>query len=395
MFKVLVIVFVGNVFAAPTVDFTPINEFSVKLLDHAYSYQENFGKSNLAVSPVSVWSLFSLLAEGSSGQTFSELVQELKLPTDLRQTQALHLATNNLLKSDFQDVLLKGQSAMFSDCTLQIHPEFCKTAISYSTDVYAVDPKNTTKLAHDINYYVCIATEGRITNAVQEKNLENLRLILIDALYFKANWTHPFDPEETKEESFYDNHGKKIGLVNMMYQKAPHNFGDANEIEATVLEMTYGKNEEFSMLFLLPFDGVSIKRLLSNLAAQPLSWIENIRSEGDNPDIDVYIPRFKISSKSDLIPPLQYSGIQTIFDPVKAELPGVSDSPLFISSVIQNVDIEVTEKGTVAASATVVGLEDRILGQRFEANKDFVFMILERRSNLVIFAGTYVVPSVI
>lgn len=394
MFKYLVIVFVGYAFAAPTVDFTPLNEFSLRLLDHTYSYQENFGKSNRAIAPVSVWSLFSLLAEGSSGQTFKELAQELRLPTDLRQTQALHLATNNLIKHEFQDVQLKAQSAMFSDYTLQIHPEFCEAANSYSTDIYSVDPKNTTKLAHDINYYICLATEGRIAHAVQAQNLENLRLILVDALFFKANWTHPFDPTQTKEAAFYDYQGKTIGSVNMMYHKAPHNFGDATEIQATVLEMSYGKNEEFSMLILLPFEGTPIKKLLSNLATEPLSWINNIRLEGEIPDIEIYVPRFKISSKSDLIPPLQYSGIQTIFDP-KAELPGVSDSPLFISSAFQNVDIEVTEEGTVAASATVIGIENRILGQRFEANRDFVFLVIERRTNLILFCGTYVEPSVI
>ncbi|KOB78425.1 Serpin-32 [Operophtera brumata] len=395
MLKAFAIVFLSYAFAAPTVDFSPLNEFSLQLLDHTYTYQENFGKSNKAISPVSVWSLFSLLAEGSSGQTFQELVKELRLPTDLRATQALHLATNNLLKSDFQDVLLKGKSAMFSDCSLQIHPEFCEAATSYSTDIYSVDPKNTTKLAHDINYYICLATEGRITHAVQEENLENLRLILVDALYFKANWTYPFDSTQTREEAFYDYQGKTIGSVNMMYHKAPHNFGDANEIQATVLEMTYGKNEEFSMHLLLPFEGTSIKKLLSNLAAQPLSWINDIRIEGDIPEIDVYVPRFKISSKSDLIPPLQYLGIQSIFDVQRAELPGVSDSPLFISSAAQNVDIEVTEEGTVAAAATVVGLQDRILGQRFEANRDFVFLITERKSNLILFAGVYEEPSVV
>lgn len=392
MLKAFAIVFLSYAVAAPTADFSPLNEFSLQLLDHTYTYQENFGKSNKAISPVSVWSLFSLLAEGSSGQTFQELVKELRLPTDLRATQALHLATNNLLKSDFQDVLLKGKSAMFSDCSLQIHPEFCEAATSYSTDIYSVDPKNTTKLAHDINYYICLATEGRIINAVEEKTLENLRLILVDALFFKANWTYPFDSTQTRQEAFYDYQGKTIGSVNMMYHKAPHYFGDATEIQATVLEMTYGKNEEFSMVLLLPFEGTSIKKLLSNLAAQPFSWINDIRIEGD---IDVYVPRFKISSKSDLIPPLQYIGIQTIFDVQKAELPGISDSPLFISSAFQNVNIEVTEDGTVAASATVVGLQDRILGQRFEANRDFVFLIMERKSNLILFAGVYEEPSVV
>lgn len=400
MFKAfaLLLLFSYAYTAPPTtnnVDLTPLNQFSLTLLENTFSYKENFGKENVAISPVSVWSLFALLAEGSSGQTFQELMKELRLPKDQRATQSLHLSAANLLRSEFDDVILKGSSAMFVDRELPVHQEFCEAAASYSTDVYSVDAKNTTQLEHDINYYICLATEGRITNAVAKENLENLRLILVDALFFKANWTHPFDPTQTREDAFYDHQGKSIGTVNMMYHKAPHNFADVTQIEASVIELPYGKNEQFSMLIILPFDGTSIKTVLSNLAKESLSWINTIKYDGEAPEIDVYVPRFKINSKTDLIPPLQYIGIHNIFDVMKAELPGISDNPLFVSSTTQNVDIEVTEEGTVAAAATVIGLEDRILGQRFEANRDFVFLITEKKSNLILFAGVYQLPSLV
>ncbi|KAI5633548.1 serpin (serine protease inhibitor) domain-containing protein [Phthorimaea operculella] len=384
--------------SAPTdsgLDFKLINKFALKLLDNTYAFQEVFGNSNIAISPLSVWSVFSLLAEGSAGDTFQELMMTLQLPADQRSTQALHAAVKSILKSDSPDVTFKGQSAMFTDKSLQIHQEFCQSAMAYDTEVYLVDPSNTTKLANDINFYVCMATEGRITKAVEASLLDNLRMILVDALYFKAPWTHPFDPTQTKQESFYNSQGKTIGEVNMMYHKAPHSVGDAVSIGAQVLEMTYGKDEQFSMLILLPFDGMPIKKLLENLANNNLDWITEFKIEGNLPQIDVYVPRMKISVRTDLIPPLKYTGIHSIFDVQKAQLPGVSDSPLFVSKTIQNVEIEVNEEGTVAAAATVVGLEDRILGQRFEANKEFVFMIVERKSNVILFEGVYSAPSVV
>lgn len=389
--------FVGLASTAPldNVDFTQTNQFGLRLLDNTYSFQDNFGKKNIAISPISVWSIFSLLAEGSSGDTFLELIEQLGLPKELKSTQALHLAAKQILQSDDRDATLKGQSAMFTDCTLKVHPEFCQSATLYSTDIYSVDPTNTTKLAGDINYYICIATDGKIINAVRPENLENLRMALVDVLYFKANWTHPFDPTLTREEQFYNSQGKTIGSVNMMYHKAPHNLFDVPEIGAQVLEMTYGRNKQFAMLILLPFDGMPLKRLLSNLASQPSRWLASYRADEDFPNIDCYIPRFVMSSQLDLIPPLQYTGIHTIFDSKKAELPGVSASPLFVSSTTQSVELEVTEEGTVAAASTVVGLEDRLLGQRFEANKEFVFLIIERRSNLILFSGVYGEPSVI
>ncbi|KAJ0171739.1 hypothetical protein K1T71_012502 [Dendrolimus kikuchii] len=392
MWKLLLLC--GMISAAPheNINYKSLNEFSLRLLDNTYAFNENFGKSNFAISPLSLWSIFALLAEGSSGQTCLELIKELQLPTELRATQALHLAAKKILKTQYNDIILKGQSAMFADCTLDIHAEFCSAALAYDTGIYSVDASNTTLLANDINYYICVATEGQILNAVREENLNNLRMVLIDALYFKANWTHPFDPTHTREEAFYNYQGKPIGTVNMMHHKAPHNLRDALHIDAQILELNYGTSEEFSMLVLLPIEGVPIKQLLNSLAYCPLDWLTNFRDEDNNVRIDVYLPRIKLSSQTDLITPLQYTGIQTIFDSKRAELPGVSDSPLYVSSTVQSISLEVTEEGTVATAATVVGLEDRVLGQRFEANKEFVFLITERRTNLILFAGVYQDP---
>nr|ADM86478.1 serpin 7 [Manduca sexta] len=375
-----------------------VNHFSFGLLHNTYQFQESFGTKNVAVAPLSVWSLFSLLTEGSSGQTFSELLNVLGLPNDLRATQNLHLSVKDILKHNSRDVTLIGQSAMFSDCSLEIHPEFCRSANLCSTDVYSVDPSNTTKLAGDINYYICTATEGKIINAVKPQNLDNLRMVLVDALYFKANWTHPFDPTHTKQADFQNSQGRTIGRVNMMYHKAPHRHADVEEIGAQVLEMTYGSDARYSMLLLLPYEGMPIKQLLENLASKPTErkphWLTTFLSEEEH-NVDTYVPRFFMSAQSDLIRPMQYTGIVSIFDPQRAELPGVSTSPLFVSSTVQNVELEVTEEGTVAAAATIAGLEDRILGPRFEANREFVFLILERSAGIVLFAGVYSEPSVV
>ncbi|CAH0715038.1 unnamed protein product, partial [Brenthis ino] len=394
-----VIALVGIVTAAPNhlagTNFSPINQFSLKLLDNVYAFEENFGNKNIALAPVSVWSIFSLLAEASAGETFTELVKELRLSDNLEETQLLHSSISNLLKVKDNDVTLNSKSAMFIDESLKIYPEFCESALYYGSEVFTVDPTNTTKLANDINYYICIATEGRIRNAVKPELLENLRLVLADALFFKASWTHPFDSKQTREEAFYNSQGKTIGAVNMMYQKASHNFGDSNIIGAQILEMTYGKSEQFSMLFLLPFDGMPIKTLLNNLATQPLDWMSDYKETGHISEVDCYIPRFKVSSKVDLIPPLQYSGIQQIFNRDGAQLPGVSPNQLYVSKTVQSVEMEVTEEGTVAAASTVVGLEDRILGPRFEANKEFVFLVQERATGLIILAGVYAEPSLV
>lgn len=369
-----------------------INDFSFRLLENiAAEHEENF-----AVSPLSVWNLFSLLAEGAAGSTFEELMLQLQLPKHLKETQTLHKYVNDILRSSNRDVTFNRKAAMFADCSLQIHEEFCQSAYAYHTDVYRVDVNNKTKLANDINYYICVTTEGNVKDAVNEKMLENLRLLLVDAMYFKANWTHSFDPVQTKKESFYDHQGRTIGTVNMMYQKAPNTVSYVEELEAEILELSYGKREEYSMMIIQPILGNSLKKLLQNLAMKPYSdWSKNLLNEGDLPEIDSYVPRMRISSQLDLIQPLKYMGIYNIFDAMNAQLPGVSNNPLHVSKTVQKVELEVNEEGTKAAAATIVEIEDRILGQRFEVNRPFVYLILDKRADIILFAGVYTQPSAV
>lgn len=378
--------------SAPT-DFNldSINDFTFRLLDNVAAVHEG----NFAISPISVWNLYSLLAEGAAGSTYNELMLQLKLPKDLRATQALHKAVEAVFQPP-KDVKLNRKAAMFADCSLEIHQEFCQSALSYNTDIYVVDASNKTKLASDINYFICVATDGNVRNVISEESLENLKLLLVDGMYFKANWTYPFDPLKTKVEDFYDQQGRTIGSVNMMYQKAPHTVSYSRVIEAEIIDMSYGDTEDYSMLILLPAHGSTVKKLLKKLSEKPyLEWMKHSSISEDLPRIDCYVPRFKISSNLDLVQPLKYMGLYEIFDETNCQLPGVSASPLFVSKTVQKVELKVTEEGTKAAVATVVGLEDRILGQRVEVNRPFVYVIVDKKSNLVLFAGIYTEPSLV
>lgn len=393
MYSIVVFACFKVILCAPTdYNLDTINDFSLKFLDNVAVNQDG----NFAISGVSVWNLFSLLAEGSAGETFTQLMTQLRLPKDLKSTQILHRKLDSVLISNSKDVTLNRKAVMFGDCSLNIHQEFCQSANNYNTDVYTVDTANKTKLANDINYFICISTEGNIRGAVNEEMLEDLRLLLVDATYFKANWTYRFDSIETRPESFYDHHGRTIGKVNMMHQKAPNTVSYVDELQAELLEMPYGRNKEFAMMILQPIQGSTVKQLLKKLSQKPFEeWSSNLKSSDNLPEIDCYVPRFKISSQMDLIQPLKYMGIYDIFDETKALLPGVSDTPLYVSKTIQKVLLEVNEEGTIAAAATIVGLENRIMGQRAEINRPFVYLILEKRTNLILFAGVYTEPSIV
>ncbi|XP_026748444.2 serine protease inhibitor 77Ba-like [Galleria mellonella] len=400
MWKIFSVMFIGLATTAPVtykvtdlidVLISPINKFSIELLNSTYNYQRsNLKLKNVVIAPFSIWNVFSLLAEGASGKSFLELSKALRLSSERRSIQRQHRFARNFLRSRDENVVINAQTIMLYDKNFSVCPQFAQSTVNRDTDIFPVDTRNPTKLAKEINDFISRATNGKIGNAVKPDILENLKMIIIDALYFNSDWTVQFDVDKTRTRPFYNYNGDEIGFVNMMTQKAIYNIKDVPAIEANVLELTYGKNKQFSMLIVLPFKGISIDKLLRNMASCSSNWMNSMSFE--SVQMQCSIPRFKLTSQTDVIPALQSMGIMSIFDKQQARLEGVSNISLFVSQTVQNIEMDVTETGTTVASSTMVGLETKKL-EMFIADREFVFLIKERRSNLILFAGVYEDPS--
>nr|BAM18772.1 unknown unsecreted protein [Papilio xuthus] len=88
-------------------------------------------------------------------------------------------------------------------------------------------------------------------------------------------------------------------------------------------------------------------------------------------------------------------GIKDIFDPGAANFKDITETNnVFISAVVHNAVIEVTETGTVASAATYAYFADRARPSVFNANRPFIYMVLEKTTNTILFSGVYTKPSI-
>ena len=76
------------------------------------------------------------------------------------------------------------------------------------------------------------------------------------------------------------------------------------------------------------------------------------------------LPRFNLDYQLYMPKLIKSWGIQTIFDPNKADLSGLSDLPHYVSGVIHQATINVNEKGTEASAATVFDMNGSLVGKR-------------------------------
>ncbi|XP_069355783.1 serine protease inhibitor 77Ba-like [Maniola hyperantus] len=373
-----------------------IGNFSIELLYHTTQAQEK--GTNLIISPITVWTILAVIAEGAADQTLTQIAKTLRIQPRLKDiTRKDYQEIAKWLQVNTTTVELQKLNSLFMDEDNGPQRDFIEAAKEYDTHLIPVNFSNPDVTANSINSLVSSVTHGRITHLVDSSNIINSKLILTSVLYFKGQWTVAFNSSYTRKEPFYDSTGKQLGEVNMMYRRHTYPFANIKTLQARVLEIPYGKDNRLSMLIMLPNPGVSLNEMFYNFGNESLDTIFNelkvsVDDYSDD-EIDCFLPRFKIESSLELTDALKRMGIGDLFDERKARLPLMSFFPVHVSRIIHKAEIEVTEEGTVASAASAAEFSNRIGVIRFEANRPFCYLIIEKVTNTIAFGGFYHTPS--
>jgi len=234
-------------------------------------------------------------------------------------------------------------------------------------------------------------TQGKIQDLIPRGVLTALtRLVLTNAIYFRARWASVFDERATREEDFTLLEGEKV-RVPMMRQTG--RFGYAEHPGLKVLELPYVRHE-LSMVILLPTAPDGLPELEQDLDAEHVDrWLGQVRSER----VNVAMPRFTMTSRFRLDKVLQELGMSAAFRPVEADFTGIAHrEDLHIQAVLHQAFVDVNEEGTEAAAATAVAVAatSAPMGRpkEFRADHPFLFLIRDRRSGCILFIGRLMDP---
>ncbi|CAK1589554.1 unnamed protein product [Parnassius mnemosyne] len=373
-----------------------IGNFSIELLYHTTTTQKQV--QNLVMSPFTVWTVLAVIAEGASGDTLKQISHAIRIAPRMRaKTREDFRRIAQWLQVNTSTVDLEKFNAIFVDEQKLPLPDFIDIAKQYETKMIKLNfsGSHTSEL---INTAISNVTHGKIPNLTDSGDFGETQMVLTSALYFKGQWKVPFNTTSTSKQSFFDSNGKRIGEVNMMYNRYNYPFANIRELNARVIELPYGKENRLSMLIMLPHQGVSLQDMFLNFNNVPLDAIfENLKLSVDefgDEEVDCFIPRFKIESNIDMTDILKNQfGIKDLFDELKVRLPTMSRIPMYVTKVSHKALIEVTEEGTVAAAVTGADFSNRIGVVRFEANRPFCYLIIEKITNSIVFGGFYQHPS--
>lgn len=353
--------------------------------------------ANQFFSPFSIHQVLSMAMNGNEEDIVAEFMQVLRYEGMAlgEANKAAKSLTRYLLALD-PKVRLNIANAIWYRQGFEINPTFAKDVRdSYSAEIAGLDMSNP-QSKDVINQWIENNTNGMIKDMLDAVDPQAV-MYLVNAIYFNADWKYRFDAENTKKAPFYTASGQEV-TVDMMQMSSPAGLRYFNDGALEYLEIPYSTGQ-YSMGVVIAND-FELDKKMENFS---LGDLEYFRENADTTNFILKMPKFKMGYKiNNLKEELELLGLKKPFiaSPLNfSKLFNNPTEPMFINRVIHEAVIDVSERGTEAAAATVVEIFTTSTGPSqprvFSLDKPFVFFIQENSSGALLFIGKLGNPAIL
>ena len=355
---------------------------------------------NLAMSPASISAALAMTYGGARGETEAQMKRVLHLEGSRDSVMADWGSLSRGLQDPARPLKLRIANRLFGEKSVKLEPLFLdKTRDAYGAPLEPTDFKNAFEPARaHINGWVEEQTEHRIKNLLPPHSLDSVtRLVLVNAIYFLADWADPFEKNATRDETF--NVSATVQKKTpMMHHGGSYRLTQADGVK--VLEVPY-RGGDAAMLVILPDRADGLGAVETSLTAAKLdAWMAALAPQ----NVAVTLPRFEVSPRVSmtLADELVKLGMRDAFDGTKSDFTGIANPAdvrerLKIDQVFHKAFVKVDEKGTEAAAATAVAMGPGGGAPRpmleLKVDHPFVFAIVDKTSGLVLFLGRVADPT--
>jgi serine protease inhibitor len=342
---------------------------------------------NVFLSPLSASLALGMTLNGARGPTQDEMRAVLGYGNaTMAEVNAAYRSLIDLLLRLDSRVDMRIANSVWANAGFPFHQSFYDTVKEYfdatatSLDFYQPGAPAV------INGWVKEKTGGRIESIVPDPIPPLVVMYLINAIYFKADWTHQFDRSATRDHVFTRANGERRNVKMMNRTGRMLHYHDYSPQGVAVVELPYSRGA-YAMTLVLPPAGADVDDFAAGLTQQQWNgWLDALE-EGQ---LALGVPRFRLEYETTMNSALIELGMGRAF----GTLPGTDFSglsprgrELYISRVMQKTFVDVNEEGTEAAAATAVEIS-RVSGPpSITFDRPFVVAIRERLTGTLLFLG--------
>jgi len=374
------------------------NSFSLDLYQSVHDRE-----GNLFFSPFSISMALAMTYAGARENTEAQMAQTMQF--SLSQ-EVLHKAFN-ILDLDLSQIpenesneereqffQLNIANSIWGQRDYDFLTEYIDLlALNYGAGLqlvnFAGSPESTRQT---INQWIEDQTAQKIKNLIPEGGIDSLtRLVLANAIYFKADWLHTFDKNNTQDLPFYLLNGENVTVPMMSFSSSkilPYTDGEGYQ----AVELPYVGGTT-SMVVLIPDSG-KFEAFESELTS---SEVKDILNDMVPNEVELTLPKFSFESEFSLKQNLSKMGMPEAFDAGRADFSGMDGKKeLFIGDIFHKAFVAVDEKGTEAAAATAVIMEAMMApvdNIELRVDRPFIFLIRDQSTGTILFLGRVLDPS--
>ena len=353
-------------------------------------------EQNLFVSPLSIFTAITMIYVGARGATEQEIKDILHISIPQRRLPIQVKNLNEMLRSH-EETIIKMANSIWTDLAYELSESFLFVIDeNYEGSLYKENFSDIEGTCDKINAWVSQNTEQKIKGIITPIQFDpGIKLILLNAIYFKGQWEKPFKKDLTENAPFYLEDGSSV-QVEMMYQKETFSYHEDERLQ--ILEIPYkivlrfGTEVCYSMIIILPRDKRGLEDFEENITLEKISKIlEQLQQE----EVKIFIPKFKIETKYELKKDLMEMGMTESFTG-DADFSGIVDTSKseapFIGEIIHKAFVDVNEEGTEAAAVTMITALPKSMSihkeiPEFKADHPFMFMIQDSETKNILFIG--------
>lgn len=351
------------------------NRFALALLRESAKTRPN----NVLLSPLSVSLALGMTMNGAEQETLAEMATTLGWGTRSRaDINAAYRDLMTLLPSIDPQVTLTIANGVWLRAPYTANPAFVSDLSTFFAAPVTTLP-SPQAMFDAVNVWGNDKTRGMIPKVLEGPPPSDLVMLLANATYFAGKWRERFDAAETQPQPFQLESGGSAS-VPTMHRKG--SVRTAATTSLTALELRYG-NTAWSMLFLVPQTG-SVTQFAQSLSDATLTQTLAALQPADR--VEVFVPRFSVSGNFEISRELKALGMPRAFSDA-AQFPRLADVATKITFVQHGVKVVVDEQGTKAAAVTVVGIGPTSAPAAYRVDRPFVFLIRERLTGAIAFAG--------
>lgn len=357
---------------------------------------KSYPTTNLICSPLSMQISAAMLRMGLDDRSESAKEIDHGLKFSVSTVNDIAKSFKHVLSAYEQCSVLQIANKLYIMKEYNLRPEFRELLTeSFHSSPDNIDFVVVMEAANTINQWIENKTNKCIRNVVSPNDFGiDTKLVLVNAIHFKGEWTVMFDENQTQYENFCLDSGNTIN-VSMMNSTNNYDYAELQDLDAKALQMKY-RDTSLYMMFILPNKYGGLTELQQGLQWVPL---KSIISQLSQQKVSVKLPRFQAEFTQELSELFKQMGIKKIFSS-QADLQKAIETKqkLQVSKILHKAFIEVNEKGTEAAAATAISVMLRSAPapeepKTFHADHPFYYVIHdENYGNL--FVGNFSAPPV-